>query len=244
MSVLSWARACYFRSRQRAYDVLPWETLAARHLWAEASVALVGNAGYLAELRQGRFVDSHDVIIRMNNFRLAGFEEAVGHRTDVLLTNFHKDIDFSNPALHQASVIVSSSPNNFQRTPERGLFIRHGERITTGMLKLGASVVFAPDTERFLGWIEQIGRYPTTGAVGVFLLLDYLLPVIKTAYVTGFSFFAGRSHYFNDATIVPNNHNVDRERTILSARLEREILAGRVSVDPIMNAHLHPGQAA
>ena len=243
MSIFSWARACYFRS-QRTFRVRPWEALAERDLWAEASVALVGNAGYLAEVRQGGFLDSHDVIIRMNNFRLTGFEEAVGHRTDVLLTNFYKDIDFSNPALHQASVIVSSSPNNFQRTPERGLFIRHGERITTGMLKLGASVVFAPDTERFLGWIEQIGRYPTTGAVGVFLLLDYLLPVIKTAYVTGFSFFAGRSHYFNDATIVPNNHNVDRERTILSARLEREILAGRVSVDPIMNAHLHPGQAA
>ena len=244
MSIVSWARACYFRNRQTTFGVRPWEALAARDLWTEASVALVGNAGYLAEVRQGGFLDSHDVIIRMNNFRLAGFEEAVGHRTDVLLTNFYKDIDFSNPALHQASVVVSSSPNNFQRIIGRGLFIRHGERITSGMLKLRAREVFVPDTERFLGWIKQIGRYPTTGALGVFLLLDYLLPVIRTVYITGFSFFAGRSHYFNNASIVPNNHNVDRERTILCARLEREILAGRVSVDPIMNAHLHPGKAA
>ena len=244
MSVLSWARACYFRTQQRAFRVRTWEPLAARGLWVGASVALVGNAGYLSKVQQGDLIDSHDVVIRMNNFRLTGFEEAIGRRTDILLTNFYRDIDFSNPALQQAQVVVSSSPNNFQKTPERGLLIRHGELITTGMLKMGAREVFAPETEHFVGWIEQVGAYPTTGAVGIFLLLDYLLPVIKTAYLTGFSFFAGRSHYFNTAKIVPNNHNMDREKAILCTRLEREILEGKVSVDPIMKTHLHSGQAA
>jgi hypothetical protein len=57
-------------------------------------VAVVGNATPKREF--GPLIDRYDVVIRMNNFRLEGFEKLVGTRTDYRCTTGHCDIEHRN----------------------------------------------------------------------------------------------------------------------------------------------------
>jgi Glycosyltransferase family 29 (sialyltransferase) len=239
----SLARACYYRYRQRSLYVRPWEDLSRHANLQNASIALVGNAGYLAELNQGDLIDGHDLVIRMNNFRTEGFEQNVGRRTDIFLTNFFTDIDYSRPELVQPSLIVSSSPNTFRKRRRRGIHLRHAPFITDGMRQLGRSTVFVPSTEWFIEQIGQIGRYPTTGAVGVLLLLKQLASVCGEIYVTGFSFFEGRCHYFNDDLANTLNHDAKRERCLIKKTICPYLDSGRMTIDESMHTSLKKSAA-
>jgi hypothetical protein len=65
-----------------------WTDLAKRAEFQRASLAIVGNAGYLADLQQGAQIDAHDMVLRMNNFRLAGFRETGRTKARHLLHDF------------------------------------------------------------------------------------------------------------------------------------------------------------
>ena len=229
-------RAWFGRQQQRRLvEPKLWSDLAASAVFQGKSVALVGNAGYLADLDQGRKIDQFDLVIRMNNFRVTGFERQVGGKSDVLLTNFFRDIDFEHPDLHRVRTIISSSPNNFHKMRDIGIHLRHGQLITAGMAKLRRRELFVPPLDWFQRQIQLIGRYPSTGACGILLLLECLAEHCSEIYVTGFSFFACRSHYFPSSGADPTtNHDADRERTFLAQRLLPAIRSGRLSVDSTM----------
>lgn len=57
-------------------------------------IAIVGNATPTYEF--GEIIDSYDVVIRLNNFKLAGFEKLVGTKTDYRCTSCWKDIEHRN----------------------------------------------------------------------------------------------------------------------------------------------------
>jgi len=50
-----------------------------------ATCAVVGASGSILNHRQGRFIDAHDVVIRPNWLRTAGYEPFVGRRTSINL---------------------------------------------------------------------------------------------------------------------------------------------------------------
>lgn len=241
---LKYLRVWRSRLQQRSLNVRSWNDLAADSLLRGATIALVGNAGYLAETQQGEFIDSHDIVIRMNNFRTSGFEPCVGRRTDVFLTNFWEDIDFVSPDAAGARFVASSMPNNFRTVRRRGVALRHGPMITAGMRKMGRREVFVPPLEWFLQRISQIGRYPTTGGVGVMLAVEHLLASARSLYITGFSFFEGRNHYFSQREKDTANHNVDREKQLLGELLLPLTASKRVTLDESMQSSLPRAAAA
>src|SRR5690606_9171269 len=51
------------------------------------SVVYVGNAPSLSGAALGKWIDSHDIVVRFNETTAPGFEEDVGRRTDVLVSN-------------------------------------------------------------------------------------------------------------------------------------------------------------
>lgn len=237
---LETVRAWHARRQQRkTATVCYWSDLAAAGCFRHKSVALVGNAGYLKDECQGSTIDQFDLVVRMNNYRTTEYERQLGAKTDAWLTNFYTDIDYDHPDRRQPSLILSSSPNNFHKMPEAGLRLRHGPLITAGMRRLGKSLVWAPSLCWFERQIAQIGRYPSTGACGILLLLDHLLKECGDIYVTGFSFFRCQSHYFSNARVDPTtNHDAQAEQTLLTRRLLPEIDAGRIRVDRRMTALL------
>lgn len=48
-----------------------------------ASVVLVGNGPALLAAEMGEAIDAHDVVVRFNDYRVAGYEDHVGTRTDL-----------------------------------------------------------------------------------------------------------------------------------------------------------------
>jgi hypothetical protein len=234
----SFLRAGYYRARQWRLDIETWDALLQRDELRGATLAIVGNAGYLGDLDQGEHIDSHRLVLRMNNFRTRGFERQVGARTDIFFTNFYHDVDVTNPEVRPARFVVASVPNNFARGPGRELIHRHGEHITVGLAKMDRRQVYAPGGEFLLAQRRRIGKYPTTGAMAIFLATEFLLRVCGAVYITGFSFFRGRSHYMSERQVVPINHDVAREELLVAERLLPHVRAGRVTLDPTMSAIL------
>ena len=225
-------RAGFARLQQhRRLHIEPWQHLSQDSRFVGASLAIVGNAGYLTELEQGSWIDCHDLVLRMNNFAIDGYEAHVGKRLDLYLTSFFTDVWLDNPLLRKASWVISSVPNNFRKRP---LNSRHGQLITEGALKMGRSRVFVPPQDEFLEKRTLLGAYPTSGAMAIILAVEHLLPVCERIFLTGFSFFEGRSHYFSDQTIVPVNHNPRTEREYIARLVYPHWLAGRVEVDPLL----------
>ncbi|CAD6258232.1 unnamed protein product [Miscanthus lutarioriparius] len=52
-----------------------------------ATCAVVGNSGILLGSRRGAQIDAHDLVIRLNNARVAGFARDVGARTGISFVN-------------------------------------------------------------------------------------------------------------------------------------------------------------
>jgi len=209
--------------------IRPWDELASEKTLRGASLAIVGNAGYLADLQQGGHIDSHDLVLRMNNFRTAELEPQVGRRLDIFMSTFYHDVQLDPSLIAQARYLIASVPNNLRK---RGLNWRHGQAITAALQQLGRREVFVPSYESFDTKRRQIGKYPTTGAMALFLVLEHLLPVCGSIYVTGFSFFTGRSHYFGDQRVLPTNHAPDREQQLFADLLRPLWQSGRLTFDP------------
>ncbi len=226
--------------RQRSLHVRGWDALARHDRLRGASLAIVGNAGYLAELEQGERIDRHDLVLRMNNFRVAGLEKQVGRRLDIFMSTFYRDVQLDNPLVAQAPLIVASVPNNLRK---RGLNWRHGQAITAALARLKRREVFVPSFRSFETKRQAIGKYPTTGAMALWLVAEHLLPVCGRVYVSGFSFFAGRSHYFSDQQVSPTNHAPLRERQLLADLLRPHWRSGRIAFDPQLTAALGYEQA-
>ncbi len=223
----------------RRLAIRPWQDLARRSEVQRATIAIVGNAGYLAGIEQGDYIDSHDLVVRMNNFLTAGYERQVGSKLDVFLTTFHTDIELKRPELNSARLIVASVPFNWARRRSNTLKHRHAEFITLGLSQLRRREAYVPDATYFHSLQVSLGSYPTTGAMGLLLAVDFLLPVCERLYITGFSFFEGQSHYFGSQRIVPTNHNVEREQVLLFRRLAPHIQSGRVRIDDWLRAKFH-----
>ncbi|XP_042484364.1 beta-1,6-galactosyltransferase GALT29A-like [Macadamia integrifolia] len=54
-----------------------------------ASCAVVGNSGILLKTEYGELIDSHDIVIRLNNARTEGFQRNVGSKTNISFVNSH-----------------------------------------------------------------------------------------------------------------------------------------------------------
>ena len=233
-------RTLYWMQRQRNLNVRDWSELGDAAEFDGASIAIVGNAGYLKDARLGKIIDSHDLVLRMNNFHIHGFEAAIGTRTDIFITNFSAHtVELDRAEVREARFILSSRPNNFRKNRRFGIREIFGRNITSGMLKIGRNDVFAPPLDRFTEWTAQLGEYPTTGAMAILLISDMLLAHCGRVYIAGFSFFEGLKHYFNPTTVDgPVKHNLPDEKELLRLRLAGLVAKGRVELDPVMSSHL------
>lgn len=52
-----------------------------------ASCAVVGNSGILLKSEHGKLIDSHEIVIRLNNARVNGFQQHVGSKTSISFVN-------------------------------------------------------------------------------------------------------------------------------------------------------------
>lgn len=231
-------KAGFIRARQRRLAITTWDEFHAGRP-AAGSVAIVGNAAYLGRLDQGDVIDGHDLVIRLNNFRTVGFEQQVGSRCDVFLTNFFTDIRFDRPELIAVPHLVASVPNALRRRRQAHLHHRHGEHIAAGLERLDRRRAFVPSAAAFASASAACGAVPSTGMMALRFVLEHV--PFRRLFVTGYSFFAepaGVTHYFHGPASPGTRHDFTRERSLAAAALLPLMRAGRAACDPLLRADL------
>ena len=151
------------------------------------SLVFVGNAPSLKGQCLGSWIDSHDIVVRFNVCPVAGYEEDVGSRTTILVTNPYPE-DREKPSLLgvEYQVILVIAPQT-----------RRGSLAEFENWAGNANVLFTyvPDIYR-IGKIDRRAGL-TTGTYSLQLLPRLLRPSFVS--ITGFTMFMGNTlfHYFS-----------------------------------------------
>jgi len=196
-------------------------------------VALVGSGPGSVDNEPG-FVDSHDVVIRVNNYKLM---RTTGRRTDIFYSFFGTSIrkTATELAADGVKLCMCKCPN--AKFIESAWHEKNGKRngvdfryIYQNRAGWWFCDTYIPSTEEFLQGFNLLGRHvPTTGFAA---LLDVLSYEPASVYLTGFDFFSSGMHNVNEPWAAKNNddpigHAPDREL----AWLRKNINSLPVTVD-------------
>jgi hypothetical protein len=163
------------------------------------TVALVGSGPGVMDNEPG-FIDSHDVVVRISNYKL--FPET-GKRTDIFYSFFGNSILKSAQELQRDGVYLCmckcpnakfiESPWHERNGKQNGIDFRY---IYRNRANWWFCDTYVPTVEEFLLQFELLGKHvPTTGFSG---LLDVLSYNPKSVYMTGFDFFTSNIHNVNE----------------------------------------------
>jgi hypothetical protein len=185
-----------------------------RAAWAGArSVALVGNAATILEQNNGALIDSHDLVIRFNRAHVAGLEDKIGSRTDILVANAANTLQ---KAPSPADTLKPSWLLCFVQ-PQPDLEI---EPFREWARDIPTVITLSPDILEFATIQRQRGL-----TLGTYTL--YIIPKlfqVERLFVTGFTIYgaAGGSfqkYYGDGARSVGSYHDLDEEAQLFSAML-------------------------
>ena len=187
------------------------------------SVAVVGSAPSVLDNAPG-FVDSHDVVVRVNNYKTG---EAQGFRCDVHYAFYGSSIRNSVEDLVRDGVLLCMCKLPDDKPIESAWHESHGKPfgidyryIYLRRANWWFTDTFIPDTPRFLRKFELLGRHqPTTGFAAI---LDVLECEPRSVYLTGFDFFTSRMHNVDEPWNEKNNDDPICHRPELEAQWLQE----------------------
>lgn len=163
------------------------------------SVAIVGGAPSCLDNATG-FVDSHDIVVRVNNYRTG---QAQGTRCDVFYSFFGNSIKKAPAELRADGVTLCiakcpdakpiGSPWHERHGKQAGIDFRYIYRARKDWWFVDT---FVPDVPHFLRSFELLdGHIPTTGFAAI---LDVLACEPASLYLTGFDGFTSGLHNVSD----------------------------------------------
>jgi hypothetical protein len=163
------------------------------------TVAIVGSGPGSLQNEKG-LVDSHDVVVRVNNYKLF---PATGYRTDVLYSFFGQSIRKTVRELKRDGVglCMCKCPNaQFMESKwhrERGKMAGVDFRMIYERRKdWWFCDTYVPTLEEFMAHFDMLGGHvPTTGFSA---LLDVLSYEPRHVFLTGFDFFSSGVHNVNE----------------------------------------------
>jgi hypothetical protein len=198
-----------------------------REVFRGKRVAVVGSGPGCLENEPG-FVDGHDVVVRVNNFKCG---PAQGERVDVHYSFFGTSIRTDAADLQRRGVklcmckLPNSQPieSDWHRAHNKlaGIDYTYIYRNRAAWWPCG---VFIPDDARFLAKFELLGKHqPTTGFAAI---LDVLECEPAEMYLTGFDGFTSGVHNVDEAWREKNSddpicHRPDLELAWLKANRHR-----------------------
>lgn len=146
------------------------------------NVILVGNGTSVLDKKLGNFIDSFDFVVRFNDFKIIGFEEYVGKRTDCWFTcgDYHlrNMKDFKRVIVHtweyQQSLLVE---------------------------KLNQSGPFEITKKEDVDRIPVACNFPSTGLIAIHQFIR------ECGYVTitGFDWWERKQHHYGDDLHIRGN---------------------------------------
>jgi hypothetical protein len=211
-----------------------WEEVAA--LFRGWRVAIVGSGpGSLGN--EPGFVDGHDVVVRVNNFKVG---EPQGFRVDVHYSFFGTSIRTPREALAGCELCICKLPDSQPIDSEwhraRGKLVGIDYRyIYCNRAGWWPCPVFVPDDARFLAKFNLLDRHqPTTGFAAI---LDVLECQPSELYLTGFDGFSSGVHNVDEPWRAGDPTDPIRHRPDLELAWLREN-RGRFTADKTLAALL------
>ncbi|KAK7826481.1 hypothetical protein U0070_017062 [Myodes glareolus] len=206
---------------------------------------VVGNGGVLKNKTLGEKIDSYDVIIRMNNGPVLGYEEDVGKRTTFRL--FYPESVFSDPTHsdpNTTAVLTVFKPqdlrwllevlsgtnidtNGFWKKPALNLiYKRYQIRILDPYIIREAAHHLLHFPKVFPK--NQKPKHPTTGIIALTLAFH----ICSEVHLAGFKYNVNNPnsplHYYGNATMSLMNknayHNVTAEQLFLKRIIEKNMV--------------------
>jgi len=203
-------------------------------------VVIVGS-GPGAVLNAIGFIDSHDVVVRVNNY---GHHSNLGNRTDVFYSFFGGSIKKTREELIGDGVrlCMCKCPDakpiesrwHEQNGRERGVDFHY---IYEDRKDFWFCPTFVPDSLHFLQGFKLLGNHvPTTGFSAI---LDIAALQPKSLHLTGFDFFSSGIHNLNQAWRPgdprdPIGHVPEREAEYLRLALQAKTWPFPVTMDAAM----------
>lgn len=163
------------KALENIFDLIPTgDPYGTRDLTKCLRCAVVGNSGNLRDSQYGKLIDSHNMVIRINKAVVKGFEEDVGTKETHRIMYPESAIDLKNDThfvlaafkikdiMWMASALTDGSISRTYKPVRR--------KINTHKSKV---MVFNPALmyQIHTVWENGKGRYPSTGAIAIFLAL-------------------------------------------------------------------------
>ncbi len=202
-------------------------------VFAGRRVAIVGSGPGVLENPPG-LIDSHEVVVRVNNYKLS---PAAGQRTDVYYSYFGNAIKKPAADLKRDGVrlCMAKCPNaaaiesewHVRNKKPHGVDFRWIYQLRSDWWFCDT---YVPDLQEFLEGFDLLGRHvPTTGFSAILAVLSFQPASI---YLTGFDFFSSGVHNVNErwragASDDPIGHVPDAERAWLAANRSPSITFDR-----------------
>ena len=196
-----------------------------RRMLAGKKVAIVGSGPGVMGNESG-FIDSHEVVVRVNNFKLF---EATGWRCDIFYSFFGTSIKKSPEELLAAGVKLCMAKCPDARFIESEWHVKHGKEVGIDFRHIYRRradwwfcPVYVPTVAEFMESFDLLGQHiPTTGFSAI---LDVLACEPRAVYLTGFDFFASGVHNIDEKwrpgdPTDPIGHVPERERDWLFANI-------------------------
>ncbi|XP_075763322.1 type 2 lactosamine alpha-2,3-sialyltransferase isoform X6 [Pelodiscus sinensis] len=206
---------------------------------------VVGNGGVLRNKTLGEKIDSYDVVIRMNDGPIIGYEEDVGRRTTFRL--FYPESVFSDPIHYDPDttvVLLAFKPHDLKWLCD----ILIGQKINTNSFwkKPALKMIYKPNQIRILDpiivrktayeWLrfptkfprKEKPKHPTTGLIAIMLAFH----ICSEVHLAGFKYsFADRNsslHYYGNETMsqmIENEyHNITAEQKFLKKLIDQNFV--------------------
>ncbi|XP_041887080.1 type 2 lactosamine alpha-2,3-sialyltransferase isoform X6 [Corvus kubaryi] len=206
---------------------------------------VVGNGGVLRNKTLGEKIDSYDVIIRMNNGPVIGYEEDVGRRTTFRLS--YPESIFSDPIHYDPNttvVLIVFKPRDLKWLWE----ILGGQKISAkGFWKKPAlNMIYKSSQIRILDpsitrktayeWLhfptrfpkKEKPKHPTTGLIAITLAFHICHEVHLAGFKYDFTDRNGSLHYYGNETMsqmMQNEyHNITAEQKFLKKLIDKNFV--------------------
>ncbi|XP_053165553.1 type 2 lactosamine alpha-2,3-sialyltransferase isoform X4 [Hemicordylus capensis] len=207
---------------------------------------VVGNGGVLRNKSLGETIDSYDVVIRMNNGPVVGYEEDVGRRTTFRL--FYPESVFSDPIHYDpntTAVLVVFKPHDLKWLWD----LLSGQRLirTNAFWKKPAlQMIYKSSQIRILDpaitrrtaydWLHlpskfsklEKPKHPTTGLIAIAFAFNICSDVHLAGFKYNFSDRNSSLHYYGNDTMslmIQNGyHDIAAEQKFLKELMDRNIV--------------------
>lgn len=199
------------------------------------SVAVIGNSANVLNEELGRYIDSYDVVCRMNNYQIEQYELFIGKKTDLYVTSlFNRPLKTTEELRRQSvkTVFVSRPMSaKYAYNVALGEMLKNYPKIKGMDPSFVSEAVFDELYDHLQIKNENSGKNPTSGLTFLYTLLKNV--ELGDVFIAGFDFFASAKgkkalHYYKEDYYDRNDerelinfyHPRDAEVRVFSALIE------------------------